>query len=94
MATSRRGRKVDHPGVTWRQNIEESGLTQAEVARRMGVSQKHLNKIVNGHAVPTATASVAFAEAVEVDAAAVWKRATDYLLALALAGRDGQAPRL
>lgn len=37
----------------WRQTraaIEESGISQAEIARQLGLSAKHLNQMLLGHA--------------------------------------------
>lgn len=36
------------------QALAEDGLTQAEFARRVGVSTKHLNSVIRGRAVATA----------------------------------------
>lgn len=30
--------------------LQKSGITQAEFCRRVGVSPKHLNRVINGHA--------------------------------------------
>lgn len=38
------------PGVLLADYLEENGITQADGARRLGVSAKHLNQVINGSA--------------------------------------------
>lgn len=38
------------PGETLRDTLETLGMTQAELARRTGLSQKHINQIIQGQA--------------------------------------------
>lgn len=33
--------------------LDEDGISQAEFCRRIGVSTKHLNEVIKGHAVAT-----------------------------------------
>ena len=47
-----------HPGEHLRETIEELGITQTELARRMGMSRKVLNEIINGKAPVTAKTSI------------------------------------
>src|SRR4051794_25731981 len=51
-----------HPGVFWRELIEESGMSQTEIAEKIGVSAKHLSQIVNFHVVPGLQITVLFAQ--------------------------------
>ena len=39
-----------HPGEVLSEMLREKGMSQAEFARRMGVSQKHVSEIVKGKA--------------------------------------------
>jgi len=75
---------VNHPGVHWGAAIERAALTQAEVARRMGVAPMTLSRLVNGHGIPTARVAVAYARAMKVSVAKTWQQVCDYELALAL----------
>lgn len=77
-------REPRHPSELWRWALEESELSQAEVARRMGVSHKHLNQILNGHVGPSATMTVRFARATGTSARLLWGAQADHLLADAI----------
>jgi len=48
-----------------RQAREAKGWTQAELARRMGVSRKTVNTVENGVFVPSTIVSLKFARALE-----------------------------
>ncbi|WP_078655956.1 HigA family addiction module antitoxin [Streptomyces fulvoviolaceus] len=39
---------VPHPGETLKETLEELGVSQADLARRTGLSTKHVNQIVQG----------------------------------------------
>lgn len=39
-----------HPGEVLKECLEEAAMTQVELARLCGVSQKHVSEIVNGKA--------------------------------------------
>lgn len=39
-----------HPGEVLKEVLDEAAMTQVELARRCGVSQKHVSEIVNGKA--------------------------------------------
>jgi HTH-type transcriptional regulator/antitoxin HigA len=47
-----------HPGETIAEWLEESGMTQAELANRIGMSAKALNQMVRGHAPVTPETSL------------------------------------
>lgn len=70
--------------------IDECGLSQSEVARRMGVAPVTLNRLVNGRGIPTAKVTVAFARALDVDVRELWDAVSEYELRLAIQQR---APR-
>lgn len=48
MATTFRPRFAVPPGAHLEEKLEELGMTQAELARRTGLSQKHLNQLIAG----------------------------------------------
>jgi hypothetical protein len=77
-----------HPGVHWREMIEESGRSQVDIAEEMGVSTKHLSQIVTCTVMPGVTATVAFARAMEASPWLLWRLACDHRLALALGKTD------
>jgi addiction module HigA family antidote len=61
-----------HPGVTLREILESSGITQRTVALEMGVTQKHLNFVVQGKAAITAQFAVRLERALGVPTAEFW----------------------
>lgn len=69
-----------HPGDVWREVIEESGRSQAEVARAMRVSAKHLNQILHREALPSAMTAVAFSHALGISSRLMWQLVADYKL--------------
>ena len=58
------------PGEYLEEWIEDEGLTQARVADLMGVSRKHVNEIVNGHASITPETALALEKVVGIPAKA------------------------
>lgn len=84
------GGPPQHPGKAWLRMIDECGLSQSEVARRMGVAPVTLNRLVNGRGIPTAKVTVAFARALDVDVRELWDAVSEYELRLAIQQR---APR-
>ena len=36
------------PGVTIKEQLDDRGMTQKEFAKRMGMSEKHISKLING----------------------------------------------
>lgn len=48
MATTYRPRFVVHPGAHLDEKLEELGMSQAELSRRTGLSQKHISQLING----------------------------------------------
>ena len=41
---------VIHPGVTLEEVLEERAMSQADLARRTGLSEKHISQVINGKA--------------------------------------------
>jgi plasmid maintenance system antidote protein VapI len=70
-------RNPPHPGELWRQIIDDGGWTQADVARAMGCSTKHLNQVVQGVVVPTADLTVRFSTACGVSVYLMWQVVAD-----------------
>jgi plasmid maintenance system antidote protein VapI len=83
-----------HPGVHWRELVEESGMSQVEIAEKIVVSQKHLSQILNGHVVPGLDSTVEFAQLMGVSPRQLWRLAADYRLDLALGKTDLTAEHL
>lgn len=87
---SRQG--VKHPGVMWLEAIQKKGLSQAQVALRMGVATMTLNRLINGHGIPTARITLAYARAMHANVTRTWQQVCDFELALALdAEQDEQS---
>jgi plasmid maintenance system antidote protein VapI len=77
-----------HPGVHWREIIEESGRSQAQVAKEMGVSEKHLSQILTCTVLPGVDATMKFAGVMDVSPRLLWRLASDHKLDLALGKVD------
>jgi plasmid maintenance system antidote protein VapI len=77
-----------HPGVFWREVIEESGHSQAFVAREMGTSQKHLSQILSCHVTPGVEATVKFAQTMGVPVHTMWNLCCNYKLDVVLGKKD------
>lgn len=75
---------VQHPAKTMLALLDEAGLSQTKAATAMGVAPMTLNRLCNGHGLPTARVAVAFAKAVGKPAADVWQGVCAYELAVAL----------
>lgn len=61
------------PGEYLEEWIEDQGLSQQQVAERLGVSRKHVNEIVNGHAAVTQDMALRLERVVGIPAEA-WLR--------------------
>lgn len=59
---------VTHPGESLKRTIDALGLNQREVARRTGMSPKHISQIINAKASITPDAAVTFERVLEVPA--------------------------
>ena len=56
------------PGETLKEQLEERGLTQRELARITGLSQKHISHLVNGDVLLTARTALLLEAALNVPA--------------------------
>lgn len=77
-----------HPGVTWREAVDEADLSQAEIARQMGISEKHLSQILTCTVMPGVEATVAFSRTMNLPVHLMWNLACNHKLALALGKKD------
>lgn len=75
---------VQHPGALWVKLLEEKELSQTKTAQTMGVAPMTLNRLINGHGIPTAKVTIAFARATDSDVKELWQQVADFELALAL----------
>ena len=78
--------RVNAPGIYVRRVIEDRGLTQAAVARGVGITTKHMNQILQGRALPSAVLTVQLARFLEVDPRGLWRMVADHQLDRALSG--------
>lgn len=66
------------PGATLADILEEHGMTQTELARRLGVSLKHINQIVNGAAFISVETSLGLEKVFGISAAFWLNRSSLY----------------
>lgn len=66
------------PGETLRETIEELEMSQSKLAARTGLTLKHINQIVMGHAAITAATAIAIERATGVPASFWNKLEADY----------------
>jgi plasmid maintenance system antidote protein VapI len=74
---------VKHPGTYWLAAMEKANLSQTATANAMGVAPMTLNRLINGHGIPTAKVTILFAEATGSDVKELWTQVSDWELALA-----------
>jgi plasmid maintenance system antidote protein VapI len=77
-----------HPGVYWREAVDESGMSQVEVAEKVGISTKHLSQILTCTVMPGVDATLSFARAMDLPPSLMWRLASDHRLALAMGKKD------
>jgi plasmid maintenance system antidote protein VapI len=77
-----------HPGVMWREAVNESALSQVEIAEQMGISQKHLSQILTCRVMPGVEATISFANILGIPSHVLWRMACDHKHALALGKKD------
>lgn len=75
---------IEHPGVYWREIIEEQERTVRDVADQMGVSASYLSQVLTCKQVPSAAATVRFARVTRSSPRLLWHLCADYQLDLAL----------
>jgi plasmid maintenance system antidote protein VapI len=84
---------VSHPGPLWLEAMGKVGLSQTAAATEMGVAPMTLNRLINGHGIPTAKVTVAFARVTKQQPKKVWAQVCDFELALALEAAEAEAPK-
>ena len=57
-----------HPGEVLKDEIEERGISQRQLAKNMGVAYSVINEILNGHRPLTAKTALMFEAALDVPA--------------------------
>ncbi|WP_433432282.1 HigA family addiction module antitoxin [Nonomuraea sp. CA-141351] len=62
---------VDPPGETLKETLENLGITQADLARRIGLSTKHVNQIIQGAAILSPETAILLERATRVPAS-IW----------------------
>ena len=79
--------EVVHPGVAWRQAIEERKLRQKDICVDLGLSEKHLSQILNGKALPSVDLVVKMADYMGLPVRTMWNIQARYVLDSALRER-------
>lgn len=79
---------MPHPGVAWREIIDDSDQLQRDVAQAIGCTEKHVSQIINGHAVPSVELTIRFAIHMRASVYLMWQLVADYRLAQALLARQ------
>lgn len=54
-----------HPGFAWRDVLAVAGMTQLQMAQAAKMSKKHVNQILQGVVLPSATVVLRMAKAVD-----------------------------
>ena len=67
-----------HPGEVLKDEIEERGISQRQLAKNMGVAYSVINEILNGHRPLTANTAVMFEAALDVPADSLMYLQTKY----------------
>lgn len=67
-----------HPGEVLKDEIEERGISQRQLARNMGVAYSVINEILNGHRPLTAKTALMFEAALDVPADSLMYLQTKY----------------
>ncbi len=67
-----------HPGEVLKDEIEERGISQRQLAKNMGVAYSVINEILNGHRPLTAKTAFMFEAALDVPADSLMYLQTKY----------------
>jgi len=76
-----------HPGEHWRGVLEDRGIPQSTLAREVGVSTKHINRIMQCQALPSAALVIRMAQVLDAPAKLMWQLQSNYLFEEAWHGR-------
>ena len=72
------GADPTHPGEVLKDEIEERGISQRQLAKNMGVAYSVINEILNGHRPLTAKTALMFEAALDVPADSLMSLQTKY----------------
>ena len=72
------GADPTHPGEVLKDEIEERGISQRQLAKNMGVAYSVINEILNGHRPLTAKTALMFEAALDVPADSLMYLQTKY----------------
>lgn len=76
-----------HPGELLAETLSERGMSQAEFAKRLGVTRKHINEICTGRTTYSPELAIGMERVLKKPTAQFWMRLlADYQLALARGG--------
>lgn len=73
-----------HPGAHWEETLEHMEKTQAEAARDLNISAKHLNQIIKGKALPSVELTIAFARYSGIAPRFLWTLQSNFVLERAM----------
>lgn len=76
--TKKKQPPMPHPGEAVSAALTEVGMTQAELARRTGLTTKHISQIVRGHAGIGTDAATAIEKVLDVTARDLIVMQADY----------------
>ena len=74
---------VAPPGDTIKENLEVLGMSQAELAKRMGMAKENVNEILNGKSAITPETALKFENVLGMDADFILKLQSSYRIYLA-----------
>ncbi|MBP5219083.1 MAG: HigA family addiction module antidote protein [Bacteroidaceae bacterium] len=74
------GADPTHPGEVLKDEIEERGISQRQLAKNMGVAYSVINEILNGHRPLTAKTALMFEAAIDVPADSLMYLQTKYTM--------------
>lgn len=77
-----------HPGVHWREAIQNSDMNQRTVANLVGIDRSHLSHILTGKKLPSAELVIKLSAVLGLRVGFMWQLQANYVLDLALGKRD------
>jgi HTH-type transcriptional regulator/antitoxin HigA len=76
-----------HPGDLLREEVRQRGLRQVDIARDLGISEKHLSQVLNARVLPSVEHVIALSDYLEISPRLVWNVQSRYILDTALGER-------
>lgn len=77
-----------HPGQMWREALAHKGVTQAQAAEALDITQQYLSNILCGDRLPKVELCIRFANYVGVEPRFIWQLVANYKLGLAMGKKD------